>query len=241
MPRIQTGMLALAVITSAISVGGCTDHSEVVTAGVTVATGQQTAPHWQKATNTDCLVWNPVPDPGDSVTWTGACVDGKANGPGTEVFRWPEHGTYGEQSYMGEMKAGKSEGHGAMYFYTGDKFEGEFSDGMRVRGTFVHANGDRYTGSYKNDKPNGFGTFTYASGHQYEGGFADGNFEGRGTSTDAAGSQYVGHFHHGVPNGDGTLRLSTGQIFAGHWVNGCLTERGQKAAAGVPNESCGIK
>jgi len=27
--------------------------------------------HGQKVTNADCLVWNPTPDPGDSVTWDG--------------------------------------------------------------------------------------------------------------------------------------------------------------------------
>jgi hypothetical protein len=216
--RIQTGMHALAVISITLSLGSCTERSP---------------PQWLRATNTECLIWNPSPRPDESVTWKGPCVDGKADGTGTWVFRSPEKGVYKEQRYVGQMKAGKTDGHGVLYFANGDQFEGEFVDGMRARGTYRYASGDLYTGPYKNDKPNGLGTLTSAT-WRYEGSFVDGHVEGSGTATDIAGSQYHGQFHHGVPNGHGTLRLGTGQVFTGQWLNGCMNERGQRMCAFRP-------
>lgn len=198
-------------------------------------------PRWQQVTNIKCVVWNPEPDPGDSVTWSGPCVAGKADGAGTEVFRYFDHGTLKEQRYDGTMSAGKLQGHGTLYFDNGDKFEGEFSDGTRVHGLYIHANGDRYEGPYKNDKPNGFGTFLFNNGARYTGDFVSGIFQGNGSSTDPAGSRYIGEFHQGLPNGRGTLQLSNGQVFTGQWKDGCLSGGNQVAAVGVAKEKCGIK
>lgn len=198
-------------------------------------------PRWQQATNVECLVWNPQPDPGDTVTWTGPCVAGKANGAGTEVFRYLDHGTLKEQRYVGTMTAGKLQGHGTLYFDNGDQFEGEFSNGSRVRGLYTRSNGDRYEGPYKNDKPNGFGTFLFNNGARYVGDFVDGIFQGNGTSTDPAGSRYVGQFHDGLPHGHGTLQLSSGQVFSGQWKDGCLIGGNQVAAVGVTKEKCQLK
>ena len=42
---------------------------------------------WMELSNrTGCYVWNPNPQPGETVTWTGGCVEGVAQGTGT--LRW---------------------------------------------------------------------------------------------------------------------------------------------------------
>ena len=47
-------------------------------------------PDWITTTNKPCKVWNPNPEPNESVTWTGPCKDGYANGKG--ILFWTENG-----------------------------------------------------------------------------------------------------------------------------------------------------
>ena len=43
---------------------------------------------WQQLENNpSCSVWNDNPQSNITVTWSGACVDGKAQGRGTQVWR----------------------------------------------------------------------------------------------------------------------------------------------------------
>ena len=37
------------------------------------------------------------------------------------------------------------------------------------RGTDIFANGDKYSGQYKNGKPEGHGIYTWANGNYYDG------------------------------------------------------------------------
>ena len=39
-------------------------------------------PIWLTAQNKPCKVWNPYPEAGETLTWSGGCVDGKASGKG---------------------------------------------------------------------------------------------------------------------------------------------------------------
>lgn len=95
--------------------------------GATSASAEK--PQWQ-ATATGCLVWNSLPEPSETVTWSGACVDGKATGFGTEVFRYREKGLWKEQRYVGEMQGGKLHGRGAYTFPNGARYVGSFSNGL---------------------------------------------------------------------------------------------------------------
>jgi hypothetical protein len=54
-------------------------------------------------------------------------------------------------------------------------FDGNFVKGKRHGiGAYNYANGNRYEGEFKNDKPNGRGVFRYsATGNVYEGEFID--------------------------------------------------------------------
>jgi len=70
---------------------------------------------WQKLENNPgCVVWNPYPVEEEKVTWSGACANGKAQGRGTEVWRYVEDGEWKEVRYEGDYKNGKKDGHGVL-------------------------------------------------------------------------------------------------------------------------------
>ena len=48
------------------------------------------------------------------------------------------------------------------------------------KGSDVFANGDKYTGCYKNGKPEGQGVYTWSNGSYYEGEFLNGLKQGKG-------------------------------------------------------------
>ncbi len=41
------------------------------------------AGEWIADAKTGCQVWNPAPSPGESISWSGPCSNGKATGTGT--------------------------------------------------------------------------------------------------------------------------------------------------------------
>ena len=44
--------------------------------------------HWQQVENkANCAVWNDDPQPKQTVTWSGACATGKAQGHGKKAWR----------------------------------------------------------------------------------------------------------------------------------------------------------
>jgi|GEM_PF-6450417 len=47
---------------------------------------QAAPPAWFSDPTTQCRVWNPSPAVGESVSWNGACVEGKAQGDGTLTY-----------------------------------------------------------------------------------------------------------------------------------------------------------
>ena len=114
---------------------------------------------WQKLENNPaCVVWNGNPHEQETVTWSGACANGKAQGRGTEVWRYFEDGEWKESKYEGGMKDGKKHG----------------------PGVYVWASGNRYEGDYKDDKLHGRGTYHFANGDECEGDWREGKLLGTG-------------------------------------------------------------
>ena len=120
-----------------------------------VLTAASLGPDWIATENDGCLMHNPTPQPDETATWSGACVDDRVSGEGLAVWR---HGG-GTETYEGGMKAGKRHG----------------------RGTFVTAEGNRYEGAWRDGTMDGSGTYTWSGGDRYEGNWRDGTFHGRGT------------------------------------------------------------
>ena len=118
--------------------------------------------NWSIVENQPCQVWNYGPSAEyRPLTWSGACVDGKASGEGHLTFLWRG----GEGSYKGGMTGGKVHGRGTAIWAAGDRYEGEYRDGKQHgRGTFTWADGDRYEGEYRDNKRHGRGIYTWADG-----------------------------------------------------------------------------
>ncbi len=140
--------------------------------GTLPAAAQTPQPGWIADATTGCRVWNLNPEPKETISWSGACLDGLAQGQG--VLQW--------------FKDGQANG----------RFEGEFLDGRRNgRGVFTWANGARYEGGYSDDKQTGRGTLTWAKGDRYNGEWRDNKPNGHGTLTTADGTKYAGIWRNG--------------------------------------------
>ena len=119
-----------------------------------------------------CKVWKPSLLPEDSVSWSGPCLDGYANGRG--VARWSNGGTE-TLTYNGEFRLGVLQGRGVMTAAGGDRYEGEYKDGKRDgQGVYSAASGQRYSGEFRDNKRHGRGISTDANGVSSQVEFRDG-------------------------------------------------------------------
>ena len=63
---------------------------------------------WMELSNrTGCYVWNPNPQPDETVSWTGGCIEGAAQGTGT--LKWVSDGGQTSES-TGRLHAGQRHG-----------------------------------------------------------------------------------------------------------------------------------
>jgi hypothetical protein len=100
-----------------------------------------------------CRVWNPHPQAGEAVVWSGACVNGLAQGTGR--LQWLRDGQPYERD-EGEWREGRQEGHGSQDWSSG-----------------------RYVGDLVGGEPQGQGALTLRTAH-YEGEFRAGVPHGAG-------------------------------------------------------------
>ena len=116
-----------------------------------------------------------TPNPGKKVTWTSGCVNGFAEGSGTQV--WYQDGVEISR-YVGLVRAGARHGKGV--------------------GVFTWKNGDRYEGDFVNNQRTGKGVYTWPSGSRHEGDFVDGKRTGMGVYVTKAGLRKEGEFLDGA-------------------------------------------
>ncbi|XP_065784908.1 MORN repeat-containing protein 2 [Muntiacus reevesi] len=108
-------------------------------------------------------------------------------------------------------------------FPNGDKYDGDCtrtSSGVIERnGIGIHTtpNGIVYTGSWKNDKMNGFGKLEHFSGAVYEGHFKDNMFHGLGTYIFPTGAKYTGNFNENRVEGEGQYTDTQGLEWCGNF------------------------
>ena len=118
---------------------------------------------WFPTDKINCLVWNPEPQPLETVTWSGECSNGKANGIG--ILSWSNG-----DKYIGDYKDGNMHGQGTYAWEKKDQYTGEWQNNdFHGHGTFIYGDGDKYVGKYKNGKFHGKGTYTFANGDVIEG------------------------------------------------------------------------
>ena len=92
---------------------------------------EKPTPDWITTTNQPCKVWNPEPQPDESVTWSGGCKDGLATGKG--ILRWTENGKP-DVVFDGEYRNGKRNGYGVLTTPDGDHVEGVWIDDKLLTG-----------------------------------------------------------------------------------------------------------
>ena len=118
-------------------------------------------PNWILTENQPCYVWNPNPEAGESVTWSGDCVGGKISGEGQLIW---QH-TGGTDNYEGERRHGKAHGYGTYSYASGRHVEGEWRAGEFVQGVVNSPSGTRFEGEWRRGLPyNALETRTLADG-----------------------------------------------------------------------------
>jgi len=170
---------------------------------------------WIVDSRTGCRMWNPQPNANETITWSGACPGGFANGHGVE--QWYVDGKPYERT-EGEMRDGRWNGRAVQTMADGSTYDGEWRDGQKTgQGTQLAANGARYDGEWQNSQRHGRGTQTFPSGLRYE-----------------------GEWQHNRPNGHGKATKG-GDTFEGTWREGCFVKGDQWVIIGTTKEECGFK
>jgi len=83
-------------------------------------------------------------------------------------------------------------------FMTDWWYDGEWQDGeWHGQGTMTWYNGDKYVGSYVNDKREGLGKHTWPDGHEYDGEWRNSNTHGVGIWTYPDGRKKRARYENG--------------------------------------------
>lgn len=122
---------------------------------------------WVKDRNSGCKVWFSHPRSSMTITWSGACRDGKANGKGILQIQ-NDRKDYGR--FKGDLLDGKLHGFGKYVSERGYTYEGQFKNSKKDgQGKFIWADGKIYDGLYQDDKRSGQGTMLYSNGESWTG------------------------------------------------------------------------
>jgi hypothetical protein len=108
----------------------------------------QQEPGWI-ADKSGCRVWNSSPGAGETMTWSGPCKDGLANGYGTVVWLV---GRQLDEAYVGVLVNGHYTGYGIQ----------------------IWRDGSSYTGNYLDDRASGWGTYRNPDGEIFSGNWVNG-------------------------------------------------------------------
>jgi hypothetical protein len=128
---------------------------------------------WITDPHSACQVWDPNPQIDESVAWSGACTNGRAEGAGT--VQWLKGGTIFETD-KGTWRDGRQIGKGVQTWPTG-RYEGELAAGEPNGRGILTMQKLRYEGQFRDGKPNGLGTLT-EGGQTVQGTWKDGCLQG---------------------------------------------------------------
>jgi hypothetical protein len=173
---------------------------------------------WLMDAQSKCTVLYADQRPADSVTWTGACANGAANGQGAATFTKGNRfvaqitGAFVNGAAAGAVRANWADG----AHYDGDEQSSRFAG----QGTLTTAAGDRFEGNWANGRMNGRGSVVWANGDRYDGDWRDNKAEGHGVQTWADGRKYDGAWKNDLPNGHGVLTRKDGSTFEGEFADG---------------------
>ena len=122
-----------------------------------------------------CKVANTFPRPGETITWSGSCSNGYADGDG--VLQWFLNGDVDDR-FEGHLQKGWAEGQGVLAKVDGSKYAGAWKHSMQEGvGRYDAPDGSWYEGQWKNGMPNGQGEYHSADGRAFAGEWVDGVYQ----------------------------------------------------------------
>jgi hypothetical protein len=127
--------------------------------------------HWVSDAQSGCGIWDPHPQPNQTLKWSGACPNGLAEGRGT--LQWFKDGVPFERD-EGTWHAGRQSGNGTQTWPLGS-YQGELRDGEPWGHGILILGEVRYEGELINGRPDGAGTMQNNAGI-YQGQWKNGCF-----------------------------------------------------------------
>jgi len=98
-----------------------------------------------------------------------------------------------EGGYKGETECFRMNGKGALKFYNGDIYEGNFVKELQKGfGKYIFNDGEEYEGNWVKGEREGSGTMKFSNGDLYEGEWKNSKREGKGVLISANGDKYKG-------------------------------------------------
>lgn len=132
------------------------------------------------ADKSGCKVYNPMPQENESIKWSGKCVNGYADGPGT--LDWYINGQL-EERYEGDLSSGWADGEGTYVSKRGMRYKGQWKKSMQHgKGTVQNPDGSVYEGDWKEGKPHGWGVYRAPGGETVEGEWENGELKSESSS-----------------------------------------------------------
>ncbi|MFZ4622700.1 MAG: MORN repeat-containing protein [Rhodoferax sp.] len=160
----------------------------------------------------------PVPVPAAAVVPVPAALS--MPGPKVNVEIRAEDAIY-KGNFVLDKNALQISGDGRVEFFDGRLFEGRLELGRKIGlGTYVWANGQRYTGNWRDDQPDGEGEWTSATGDRYIGSFVAGKRVGKGRMVYADKTEYNGSWANDRPSGPGVFKFLNGDVYEGQFEAG---------------------
>ncbi len=155
-----------------------------------------------------CWLFGADAHPGDTVRWTGACVDGYAEGLGTATF-----------NHEGQVQS-----------LTATFVRGVIPDGHVIN---RWGRGWSYDGEIVGGRFQGAGILTTDACNRFDGHWTAGRMNGFGVFLGPDGALYAGDWKDGRPNGNGELRRADGTLVSGLFVDGKLVKAAAPVTAGT--------
>ena len=134
---------------------------------------------WMALTNQpECYVWDPHFQPDATVTWTGECGEGLAQGTGT--LNWVWDAGLETLEATGRLQAGQRRGQWVLHFGNGTVQEGAMVDGKKHgRWVIRSSNGTVEAGPMAEGKRNGLWVARFENGAVSKGSYVDGKLHGQ--------------------------------------------------------------
>jgi hypothetical protein len=138
---------------------------------------------WIDTDRPDCQAWNAQPQRNETVTWSGSCQSGKAEGAGVLTWGYIDSTGHAEketETYSGSLLGGKQNGRATTISSIGSRYDGEYRDGQKSGQGVLTWPDAKYDGAWKDGKPHGSGTYT-EGGLSHQGQWEQGCLDDKGS------------------------------------------------------------